>query len=151
MNSTNHTSKTKETQRLRPSDFANITINPDGNVPEGDRETVLRRAIVKLNIAADGGQGSLPSEFHEPSIRWALRQADMVVIWADDPASLAPALETGDAMVNAVIAPHVRPGCRIVQINVQDQNWGAWFQYADKHTKPGTQINCVLNPVEAKR
>jgi hypothetical protein len=140
--------KVRKAQRSNAHNSARITLTPGGVIPKEQRLQFVRRSFVQFKISADGNGGYLPVAFHEPSLQWTLAQARSVIIWAGDVDAPAPIAEKSQALIRSAALPHVRPGGRVAFINVENAHWGEWFVYAHKHTAPGTEIQCVLDPME---
>jgi hypothetical protein len=142
----NCTTKLKEIQRIDPDDIAFVVIPSKGQIFRKDRRSIEAAAFVQFAVAADEGGGTKPTSFDQPTLRWALRIADAVVIWSGEYPTLAPTLKAARAVIHEFLAPFGVPGGRVAIVNVLDDHVDEWLEYVRTECHPNIPIRCLLTP-----
>jgi hypothetical protein len=137
-----YTTSAEETQL--PPRKLDVAIRPSGKSNPQFRRRLDRkirsRRYVQFSINSDG-VCCAPGDFHQPTVRWALRTVRAVIIRADDRPARHPKRETNLALVRATLGHHVPDNGRVAIVNTIGQTQGAnWLRYATRHCRPGTRI-----------
>jgi hypothetical protein len=146
----NYISKPRVFQPLRPDEILSVII-----LPYVKFSRALRREIHKIPdfiwfiIAADEGVRD-PEAFDQVTLRWAIRQASAVVIWAGVMPSDLRKQQTVFEYHRETAEPHCVRGGRVVCVNVESDDADRWLEHVRKLCRSGIQPRVIISARETE-
>jgi hypothetical protein len=139
----------EDIQQPRTDDTVYSVISPKGVIGRHDRRVLQRSAFINFCIPADVDDGTPPTSFNQPTLRWALQLADAVAISSGE-TSDATTERAAHQLIRDFFAPHLRRGGRVAAINVLHRHVDEWQAYAREACRPNIPIRVIANLSEAK-
>jgi hypothetical protein len=146
----NYTSKPSVFQPLRPDQILSVVILPYVKFSRALRREILKaRYYVSFIVAADEGVRD-PQAFDQTTLRWAIQQASVVVVWAGSMPSELKRQQAVFECFREAVEPHCVLGGRVVYVNVELDDAGRWREHVRSLCRPETQISVIVSAPEAK-